>query len=527
MPVIDRATARETTSLRWLEAAEDFAERFAPITAIAVLLLFGAWAWLASRAVRFQFDELLELAAAGAPTRADVLSFLASGVDFNPPLSHFLVRASVVRFGEAEWAARLPAFAGLSVLLVCLYSIAARQLGRVYGVIAMLLILCLPVRAYAIQARPYGLVLGLTGLSLVLYGEATGRRWRIPGLAGLALCTAALAASHYYAVLVIAILVIAAMVRAWEFRRVDWPLLASCCAPPAVILFLLRNVIAQQKRQLTHYFARGSLMSFDHGYDDLAMDPLVYCTAILIAIVLLYIALKSREPGRTLPTLRNIHPNTLALAVGLLALPLVGAVVTQFVTHAYLTRYFLSASVGFALCICYGLRVFAGPIRGLAPLLLIPLGLGFGKTLLQEAHHSSEGLPPLSVLSAEPTPLLFDTPEAYLQIYRYQPAMRNNIWVIADPAAALRYRQYDTDDRIMLALASQGQARTINLAAAVRKWPAFRLVPRSADSVWALKCLMDAGASIGIKHSFTNSNFIFNVSVRPGDIAAVDACSLP
>jgi hypothetical protein len=55
-------------------------------------------------------------------------------------------------------------------------------------------------------------------------------------------------------------------------------------------------------------------------------------------------------------------------------------------------------------------------------------------------------------------------------------------------------------------------------------WPAFRLVPRSADPVWALKCVMDAGARITVRQPFGASNFIFEVNVPPGIIPAIEAC---
>jgi hypothetical protein len=416
------------------------------------------------------------------------------------------------------------------VLLVCLYAFVSGQLGRIYGLIAMLVILCLPVRAYAVQARPYGVLLGLTGLALIFYHRAaagrgkslTGRRLALMALVG---CTASLTATHYYAVLVVAVLLVASLVSAWERRSLDWPLTACCVGPPVVVLVILRDIIRQQRLQLTHYFARGSLISFDHGYDDLQMDPLVCCIALLLMIATCAVYIRSGDVRPSAALLKNKSLDAVYLAIGLLSLPLVGAIVTQFITHAYLTRYFVAASVGFAICICFGTKLFAGFIPGLPVLLLIPLGLGFGKAILQEVHRAPAAVPSIDAFSGETTPILFDTPEAYMQVYHYLPAIRNASWVIADPPAALRYRQYDTDDRIMLALAAQGRAQAITLSAAARKWPAFRLVPRTADYVWALKCVMDAGAEVRVSQAFSASNFVFAVNVLPKHIALIEACA--
>lgn len=509
---------------RVLRHADAFVERTAPVSAIGIILLFALWGWFASRANHLEFDELLELSVATATTSSGVVSTLAAGVDFNPPLSHFLVRASDSLFGDSDWALRLPAFLGLAALLVCIYRFVSGQLGRAYGLIAMLVILCMPVRDYAVEARPYGIVLGLSGLSLLLYRAATQRKRRGLALAGLALCTAALPASHYYAVLVVAVITAASLVRAWELRKPDWPLLISCTAPPITILILLRDVIAQQMHRLAHYFARGNLLSFDHGYDDLTMDPLVGCVALLLATVLIVLFPKALEATFSFKAIRDLRPDIVVLAVGLLSLPLVGAVITQFVTHAYLTRYFLPASIGCAVCLCYGLKFVSGAVPGIVLVSVLSLGLGFGKAILQQAHRSAEPMPLASALESGALPILFDNPEAYLQIYHYVPAVRRNIWVIADPAASLRYRQYDTDDRIMLALAGGGRVQAISLASAARMWPAFSLVPRSADYVWALKCVMDAGSQVAVRHSLGSSNFIFEVHVPPEKVAWIGAC---
>ena len=55
----------------------------------------------------------------------------------------------------------------------------------------------------------------------------------------------------------------------------------------------------------------------------------------------------------------------------------------------------------------------------------------------------------------------------------------------------------------------------------------FGLVPRSADSVWALKCVLEAGAPVAVGAAFGNSNFIFDVTVTPESIGRIDACASP
>jgi len=500
-------------------------ERFAPAMAVLLIVTFAAWAWFASRGTRLQFDELLELSASSAPTSGQVLSYLAAGVDFNPPLSHLLVRASMSLFGDTELAARLPAFVGVVLLLICLYSLLSRQFTRSYGVMAMLAILCLPVRDYAVQARPYGLVLGFSALALICYRNACQRGDRALALIGLAGCSAALVASHYYAALVIGVILAAELARTWELRRVDWPVLVCCAAPALAVLWSLRHAMSQQRQQIAHYFSRGNLLSFDHGFDVLAMDPVVYCVALVFVIIAIEFHWRGTQVQTPAAAAIGLPLRDITLGAGLLLLPVIGAVVSQFVTHAYVPRYFLPAAVGFAICLCYAVRVFSRVVAGLLLLLTVSFALGFGITLTRQVLRPVEGLPSLEALTAEQTPLLFDTPANYEQIYHYFPSLRNNMWVIVDPAASMRYRQYDSDDKIMLALAGLGKAQAISLSEAVRRWPQFRLIPRSADYIWALKCVMDSGSLITVKHPFGNSNFIFNVSVAPEGVGQIDACA--
>ena len=506
-----------------VKTVEEMLERFAPALAVCTVLMFVCWAWFASRAQLLQFDELLELWPAYANTNRQLLLLLSSGVDFNPPLSHFVIRAFTAVFGQTDFLARLPAILGVVVFLACLYWIVSKQVSHSYGLVAILLILCTPVKEYAVQARPYGLVLAFSGLLLLLYIAVMQERHRLAALLGVAVCTAALVASHYYAILVAGTVFVAELVRVWKSKRPDWLLLACLTLPSAIVLFLLRDSIAQQRKQLTHYFAKGSILSFDHGFDLFSVDPLACCLAIvlIVGVVSLGWAKYSSSPTPA----RGFNRQQVLLSVGLFLLPIFGAVVSQLVTHAYVARYFLPAALGFALCFCYAARVVSRVVPALAVLLTLSLGVGFSKAMVQEIQHRPDHLPPLAVLTSAPTPVLFDTPANYAQIYYYYPSVRNNIWVIVDPSASLRYRNYDTDDKIMRALADHGDAQAISLSAAVRKWPTFRLVPRSADNVWALRCLIDSQSRIAVKQAFGTANFLFEITPQEATIAQVDACS--
>jgi hypothetical protein len=526
MPTVANITdtaQQDAKAAAFLQKLEALVEKFAPVVMPLLIVLFSVWAWFASREVRLWYDELLELTVASASSSRELLATVAAG-DHNPPLSHFLIRASISLLGDTEWAARFPAYLGMVTMLVAIYFFVSRWLTRSYGILAMLVLMCLPIRIYAIQARPYGLVLGFSALALLFYQQTLRPSGRRLALLGLAVCAGCLTATHYYAVLVIGSILMVDVLRTWGSKRLDWALFACMGIPPLIVLGALRNVIREQRAGLSHYFASGNLLSFDHGYDTLDLDPLVYCVA-LIAVTLLLSFYLSHGTFRTPVHFPLVGTHEAVLGASLLLLPILGAFCSQFVTHAYLARYFVASAIGLSLCVCFSVRLLSAGIPGLLILLILPLGLGFGKALMVQGHRSPEQLPPGAALASATAPILIDNPGSYLLLLHYFPDLHDALWVIADPAASLYYRKYSTDDELMLTLAARGRAQTITLKAAARKWSHFSLIPRPGDSVWALKCVIEAGANVTVERTFGDTNFVFDVRVPPESLALIDACS--
>lgn len=518
--------AGDSVILRVLARMERGIERLGGPIAGALLVLFGVWAWFDSRELRLWLDELLELRVAAAPTIAQLLSMLQGGIDTNPPLSHLLTRASLAVFGNSDVAARLPAFLGFVTMLVCLYRYCSRWLSRSYGVLAVLAIMCSPVRDYAWNARPYGLLLGLCGLALIFHREAVERR-RTVGLLGLAVCTACLPATHWYGTLAIVPFFLVEALKAWERKKIDWALLLALAVPPLISLAALRPIWAPQRKMIAHYWGRGNLLSFNTGYTFLALDPMIYVLALLMITVALTLSSKHPAPVQE----SRIPSGEALLGAGFLLLPILGAVSTQFVTHAYTARYFLATAIGFALSLCYAVRRFSSFVPGLTVILTVAMGLGFSRELMRVLTHPAEQLTEGAALSSEQGPILFDNEGDYLQVYHYSPELRDRMWVIADPPASLKYRNYDTDDKDMVELAARGGAQAVTLRGAVQRWSQFTLVPRSRDYVWALQCVLESGAKVqvqkGFRSSYPNqgdSNFAFEVSVSPENLGSIMAC---
>jgi hypothetical protein len=140
-----------------IQSTQEYYDRHSVEAFCLLAGFFSVWAWTSSLAKPLWFDELPGLS--------------ASSIDL---------------LGYSAFAARLPAFLGMLVFLVCLFVFVSRRLSPSYGVLAALLILCTPVTSFAWEARPYGVILGLTGLAMLLYQHRTEHR-HLPSLMALVL----------------------------------------------------------------------------------------------------------------------------------------------------------------------------------------------------------------------------------------------------------------------------------------------------------------------------------------------------
>ena len=499
---------RRLLSLR-IRSAENVFDRYATMTFFLVACFITFWTWVESHSKPLWFDEQLGLAASTMPQIRDVIMALALPVDINPPLYHILARTSINLFGYSAMAARLPSLLGMLIFLFCLFVFISRRLRRSYGVLAVLLIMCTPVSSYTWEGRPYALLLGFTGIALVSYQRRVERRG-ILSLIVFIICCACLCLTHYYGVLIVCAFGITELLRTIARLQVDWQLQIGMLFAPSTTLFLLRHLIISQKAAMEHYHAQGALQSFVYGYGLLSTPTWVLCIGIAGLAILHWLQISAQdETGEAHGP--GFSSSELALAATLLALPLVGVIVSKF-THAYLARYFIAACAGYAILICYLAASFHRRCAGVALLLSITASAGlFNRLVLTlRARHN---LPPLAsihrILGNLDHPILFEDAKDYVMARQLNPQMSGRLYYAAEPEIALKMTGTDSDDKLMRSLAKLQPVQVKTLNDITRESELWIVVPGSVG--WLTQCLE---GMVGIDRRLISAKEILAFTVR-------------
>jgi hypothetical protein len=323
--------------------------------AVAVVLL-PVVLWTAATRPLW-LDEILTYHVLKGGNLGDLWHRLATGSQSDPPLFYFAARASTALFGDNPAAFRLPSLLGILLLGVSVYAFVARRCSLGYARFALLLALLPPVLEHSYNARPYGLWLGFSGLALLCWqiaGDTTGvKRWA--ALLGLAVCAAASVATHYYAVLFLAVVGAAEAFRTWRTRRVDvaiWPALATAILP----LIVCRPLIANARTFIAGSWAAPSLDNPDHGLlvvlrNLFADRPHVAVFAATALVVLPYLAWRLTRRGAGPAPQDGPQAHHLAAGAAVAALPFLGFALAALYTNNYDLRYVLPAVCGTAVLV--------------------------------------------------------------------------------------------------------------------------------------------------------------------------------
>jgi hypothetical protein len=226
------AASDKFLTVRLLHAIADLANTHGWSLFAAISLACG-WGLLQAMVTRrLDHDELFTFYIAQAPSLHRLLQ-VSHAVDFQPPLSYLLVRASFAIFGTSSWSCRLPFMLAYLCAAALMFYFVGRHLTPHYGLIAVLLLWGSPYSFLAYEARPYALLLCFTTLMLVCWYQAaecglTGRHW------ALAMVTASgfgLLLSHVFGVLVYGAFLAAELLRFSIRRKPDWRLWLALLVP--------------------------------------------------------------------------------------------------------------------------------------------------------------------------------------------------------------------------------------------------------------------------------------------------------
>jgi len=308
-------------------------------------------------------DELYTWYFAQLPTIGDVWDELSRGVEQIPPFYYVVVRTSLALLGDNELALRAPSILGFGLACVCVFVVVARRTEAWYGLVAAFVPIASGAFRYAWEARPYGLVVGCAAGALLCHQlRADGVRPRL-ALAGLFVALAGATAVHYYGALVVVPIALAEVVRIRLRRAVDRPLLGVIVIAPLVPIAVAIPLVQSARRYAHAFWTEFDLTSAPEFYvfllraDVFSPSRLPYWLAVGFAALVLGAALVVlTRPPRSAQI-------EVAAGVGFALLPVVGILVGELITGAYVDRYVLPAVLGPALLVPLAMHRVAGGVR--------------------------------------------------------------------------------------------------------------------------------------------------------------------
>ncbi|MHB0961611.1 MAG: glycosyltransferase family 39 protein [Gemmatimonadaceae bacterium] len=339
--------------------------------ALAVVTAIGIWTGLWDAMQRpLWLDEIVSQLIANAPN--GILHAMRSGADFQPPPHYGLVRLAAVIGGDATAvSARLPSLIAAALSVVVLAVALRRSVSLAASLAGALALAAHPLfLSQAFEARPYALwILATALLAESLRERGTAGAWFAAG-AAVALCTV-----HYFGVLSLAAIGLAAAVHPRFGRGLSWPAIARSVAPLAAGGMALLALLPLASEQLAASGGRswvppvtadaiGAFLRFPWGWRPAALLIVVGALAMTAQRVP---AVAARWPRERRPALDITGVALLATAL----VPLL--VVWLSITYKPLLvlRYSAPAALAVATLCALAVERLPSPLRWAAVLLLL------------------------------------------------------------------------------------------------------------------------------------------------------------
>jgi uncharacterized membrane protein len=483
------------------------------------LIYFAVTGLLAVRRILW-YDELSTYHVAILPDFSHVWGVLAGGSDLNPPLYFIITRAFVALFGAAAAVLRLPSMIGFWIMTVCLYLFVARRTSPLFGFVAMCFALVTVAYDYAYEARPYGVMLGFVGLALVFWQMAADGEHRKIAVPFLFLSLAGAVGNHYYAVLVLGAFAVAELVRSVRTKRVDYAVLAALAASLSPLLLSVPQMQSAGEFKAAHW-ARPRWSSFAETYIWMLEPSLLSVAALLFAATLLSVLVGARPRGRDPHPALAPRTEDFAVALGFLAIPVMGVVLGMLITGVFTPRYVISCVIGFSIIAAFcAFHLSAGSRTAGLLLLLVLMGSFVADNVYAEARRLGRERQRLALIDEFlgahadlPLPLVLSDPLLHFQLPHYaRSATTRNAIYLADPARAIRFIGHDSADRSTLKF-DYIPLNVANYDSFVAQHPEFLVHWHDSATAWTPAALVADGLKLELVAQ-REGEFLFRVS-RP------------
>jgi hypothetical protein len=404
----------------------------------------------------FWFDELNTVIVAGQPTLGKVWYALRHAED-SAPLLYVLVEDLCGRLiPKAEIAYRVPSILACACILWCLFVfIRARSGPGIAFACAVLPLFTQIYWRYSVEARSYECVVACAAVALVCYQRADQKRWVI----GLAVSLFAVGAFHYYGFFVLAPFLAAEFVQTIRIHAVRWGVWLAIFSG-----FLPVTAAYPILRQIKHFYgahfwgqATWAIVWNMYGRTPFRASLIAMTAMVIMAVITIFVPVWRRPEVQSELFSANEH----ALAIVLIALPVLEYAGIKAAHGALTMRYALALILGVSIAVSYSLR-FIGR-WAILPAMFAMTALIVGQEAFlwkDRLPHPGEFVSPASSfekLAARAghtdLPIVVSDGEDYLPIAFYaSPEWRGRVTALMDPTDEFAYVGSDSIDRQLSAL---------------------------------------------------------------------------
>ncbi len=311
-------------------------------------------------------DEVLALWTARQPDLAGVWSALQRGSEFTPPLYDSALHMWLKTGVSSTLMLRLPSIVAGYLAALATGALVRRHAGWSLAALAAGAMLTGPQFEYAVQVRPYIFVAAAFGWALVVWdGLPQHGRMPLPRLLGLGALLTAMVALHFYAVLLVATLGLAEVIRRGAIGRLPRiAVIATVLVSIATIacwwpIMQAASLYSRQDVFAPSYYGRPLVIRLVGDYCYLAGLP-----GAIAAVLAGALLVQHRRTRRDVPLG--------LLALVLCAIPAIVFTFALLVSHSFVMRYALTGAFGFAVGLVWVVRQWnTGQAQGAAIILMI------------------------------------------------------------------------------------------------------------------------------------------------------------
>ena len=485
------------------------AERFANL-GIWILIAYTAARNVWAASVRpFWYDELCTVAVARAGSFPALLEAFKGAKDSNPLPFYLIEHVSRVLSANEHVAYRLPSIAGFCLALWCVFAVIRKRNGGICALLCSATLLLTPLyHPYAVEARPYSMVAACIAMALFCYQRTARPLWVII----FALSLAASEALHFYALFAFVPFAMAETSLLWKERRIRWGVWLAMgfgLVPLALSWTVLKGI---QKFYGARFWAPASLVRTANTYALFlkTFAPIAIAIVAVLAIISLRGSLWGGEDDAGDASLQERW-----LAVGLLALPVVGYAATKVAHGGLAERYVLPMVLGLPLGLAWMLTQFGRKAVALfASLVLIAVTLQEGFFWKAESGTFGKAVSPTDAVErlVDSAPSRLDLPivvsdgHDYVPLAYYaSPGWAKRFVSVVDPEEAVVYSGSDSLDKQLPALQCCLPLQVYDFRSFAEAHPAFLLYSGGGDWDWWPARLLHEGYTLQLLAAAKNN----------------------